>query len=245
MTAGSILVEDTDVVRTITLNRPEKRNAIDTGMMDRITSAIAEAETDGCRAIIIQGAGPGFSSGGDLSDATSSSARDRLMDHALPMIHSLLAVPIPVIASVHGFAYGAGFALALAADVLVAESDARFCQVSVVRGLVPDCGSTVLLHEALGGAAARMLMMTGSEISGRRLAELGAATLAESSHSTASIARARELSEMSAVAYAQTKRLVNRVRLEQLHVALESEAAAQEICRASPEAIASRRRFRK
>lgn len=159
-----------DSIAVITLDRPERLNTLGAELIDDLVAAIDDAEQDdSVRAAVISGAGRGFSSGGDLADVSGRVADGGSaagLDIMQRLIVRLQDSRLPFVAAVHRPAYGAGFSLALACDVIVATHNARFCQVFVHRALVPDLGSAWLLPRVIGPQWAKELMLFGEEISG-------------------------------------------------------------------------------
>ncbi len=180
MTYQHILYGTADGVATITLNRPEKLNALNERMLDEIRAALdaAKAERE-VRAVLLTGAGRGFSAGQDLSDRAvrpDEEARDlgATLDRAYnPLMRRLRDLELPVVAAVNGVAAGAGCNLALAADIVVAARSAVFIQAFCRIGLVPDCGGTYWLPRLVGAARARALMLLGEPLSAQQAAEWG------------------------------------------------------------------------
>ena len=158
----AIIVEDQSGYRKITLNRPDRLNALTVEMADALTAALDAAAADrSCRALMLTGAGRGFCAGQDLT-AIAGASPDQvatLLDHYHPIIEKIRDLPIPVVAAVNGVAAGAGANLALACDIVLAADSATFMQAFARIGLVPDCGGTWFLPRLVGVARARALMM--------------------------------------------------------------------------------------
>ncbi|MXO83369.1 2-(1,2-epoxy-1,2-dihydrophenyl)acetyl-CoA isomerase [Altererythrobacter aestiaquae] len=162
----------------ITLNRPERLNAMAPAMADEIGNAFydLDAGENGARAVLITGEGKGFCSGADLSARSSDSkggSHQALQNHYNPAINQVLRAPVPVICAVNGPAAGVGCSLALAADFTIASKSAYFLQAFVNIGLVPDGGSTWLLVRAIGRARATRMMMLGEKIGSEQAEEWG------------------------------------------------------------------------
>ncbi|HTV88999.1 MAG TPA: enoyl-CoA hydratase-related protein [Stellaceae bacterium] len=158
----TILIEKHSGYRRITLNRPERLNALNIEMADALTAALDAAEADkSCRALLLTGAGRGFCAGQDLNEIVDLPAREiaALIDHYHPLIRRLHASPLPIVGAVNGVAAGAGANLALACDIVLAARSASFVQAFARIGLVPDCGGTWLLPRLVGGARARALAL--------------------------------------------------------------------------------------
>ena len=174
----TILVEKYAGYRQITLNRPDRLNALTAGMGGALMAALAEAEADpGCRAILVTGAGRGFCAGQDLADVAVTDAGPpdlkSLIDHYNGLIRKLRSIEMPVVCAVNGVAAGAGANLALACDIVLAARSANFIQAFSRIGLIPDCGGTWLLPRLVGAARARALAILAEPLSAARAAEWG------------------------------------------------------------------------
>ena len=172
----TILIDTRPGYRVITLNRPERLNALTVEMADALMAALDAAEADkGCRAVLLTGAGRGFCAGQDLTaivEASSNEIAD-LLDHYNPLIRRLRALPLPVVCAVNGVAAGAGANLALACDIVLAAQSASFVQAFAKIGLIPDCGGTWFLPRLVGTARARALAMLADPLPAETAAEWG------------------------------------------------------------------------
>ena len=161
-TAGPVLIDDNAAVRTVTLNRPEKRNAIDIELRIALAEAIESADADpAIRVVIVTGAGRVFCSGGDISTMQRMPA-ERALDRvhlAQRVIRAIWSTPKPVLAAVEGSAHGAGTALAAACDRVVAARDATFATTFTNIGLAGDMGTFVSLPARIGAARTRQMLM--------------------------------------------------------------------------------------
>jgi 2-(1,2-epoxy-1,2-dihydrophenyl)acetyl-CoA isomerase len=173
---------DGSVLR-LTLDRAEKRNALDDSMMQGLITTIDAAGRDeGVRCIVLAGAGEHFCGGADIVARNTpggerprvGSIQRRLPAQAHRLIPLVLTVQVPVVCRVQGWAAGIGFQLALAADFTVAASDARFWQPFTERGFTPDSGATWLLPRRVGTTRARELLLLGRKLSGDEAVEWGA-----------------------------------------------------------------------
>jgi enoyl-CoA hydratase len=173
-------VERRDSVAVLTLDDPERRNALTAGLVDQIVTAVDELEgDDGVGALVVTGAPPAFCSGADVGSLAAMSGREESRDASLPSIYEgFLRVhrcSLPTVAAVNGPAVGAGLNLALACDVRVAIPAARFdCRFARI-GLHPGGGHTRLLTEAVGPQAAAAMVLAGESPDGERAAEIGLA----------------------------------------------------------------------
>ena len=169
-------------VLTLTLNRPQRLNAMSHHLIGAMTGELARARDDsGVRAVLITGTGRGFCAGADLAgngpgDAGADgkpdlgTAMDRLFN---PMIRAIRGLPKPVIAAVNGVAAGGGANLALACDIVLAARSARFDQAFVRISLIPDLGGTWFLPHTVGDARARALAMLGSSVPAEQAERMG------------------------------------------------------------------------
>src|SRR5947208_14205905 len=164
----TIIVEKLAGYRRITLNRPERLNALTVEMAAALAAALDDAVADKtCRAILLTGAGRGFCAGQDLTEIIGASPADldRLLAHYHPLILKIRTLPIPVVCAVNGVAAGAGANFALACDIVLAARSATFLQAFAKIGLVPDCGGTWVLPRLLRPARARALALTAEPVS--------------------------------------------------------------------------------
>jgi 2-(1,2-epoxy-1,2-dihydrophenyl)acetyl-CoA isomerase len=149
-------------VATLTLNRPAQKNALDAVMRGELTAALSAARRDrGIHALVLTGAGGAFCAGGDIrgmrtGDPSAEEGRNRMLDLHL-WVEELINFDRPVIAAVDGPAFGAGFAMALAADFVLATPRARFCLSFLKLGLIPDCGVFYTLPRIVGVQRAKEL----------------------------------------------------------------------------------------
>ena len=166
-----ILVERRAGYRVITLNRPQRLNAFTEAMHKALRDALMQAEADeGCRALLLTGAGRGFCSGQDLNDRLSKAGETPVLGGALeayynPLVRTLRELPFPVVAAVNGVAAGAGCNIALACDIVLAARSASFVQAFAKIGLVPDSGGTYFLPRLVGTARAMGLALLGERLS--------------------------------------------------------------------------------
>ena len=173
-----VLIEDRGAVRYLTLNRPEKRNALNDALVDGLKSELHDAdEDDTLRAVVIRGAGKDFCSGADLSalqKIAAASYEDNLEDaHNLAELFALpRKMRIPVIAAVHGRALAGGCGLATACDLVLATGTARFGYPEVKIGFVPAI-VTAFLRRNIGEKRAFELITQGFEFTAQQASEMG------------------------------------------------------------------------
>jgi enoyl-CoA hydratase/carnithine racemase len=170
----NLLVTDEDALTRIVLNRPEKRNALCLELMEELMGALLEASRRHSRAIVIEGAGPAFSAGHDLSEMIGREREflARLFDRCSAMMRTIHEVPQPVIAKVHGIATAAGCQLVAACDLAVAEDGARFATPGVKIGLF--CSTPMVpVSRAVGRKRAMHMLLTGEPIDAATALEWG------------------------------------------------------------------------
>lgn len=160
-------------VATITLNRPDRINALSPALLAALVAATERARADGVRAVLLAGEGRGFCSGADLAAGLPEDLGALLRDHYEPAIRAIRDLPVPVVAAVQGAAAGAGCALALAADLVVAGEGAYFLLAFANIGLVPDAGATWSVAKAVGRARAMEMALLGERIAARQALEWG------------------------------------------------------------------------
>lgn len=229
MSDGVLLAEDRDGVRTLTLNRPERRNALDARLWVELADALRAAKRDhDLRALVLTGAGGAFCSGADIGTGEQLHPRyklDRLTDVALAL-HELA---VPTIAKVAGVAVGAGWNLALGCDLVVATPESRFCQIFAKRGLSVDLGGSWLLPKIVGLQQAKRLVLLADTIDAAEAHRMGLVTWVKPADEIDAFVDdlARRLAAGPPFALAQSKALLNDGANGTLREALMNEARAQ------------------
>ena len=162
MTYETILVDREDRVGTITLNRPEALNALNSQVMSEVTTAAAELDADpGIGAIIVTGSAKAFAAGADIKEMAALSFADVFAADFFAAWGKFAAVRTPTIAAVAGYALGGGCELAMMCDVLIAADTAKFGQPEIKLGVLPGMGGSQRLTRAIGKAKAMDLILTG------------------------------------------------------------------------------------
>ncbi|HEY3581229.1 MAG TPA: enoyl-CoA hydratase-related protein [Pyrinomonadaceae bacterium] len=181
MSFETIQLEMQGSICVLTLNRPERLNALTVAVAKDFKAAVHEALERGARVIVLTGTGRAFCAGGDLremQDIASKEGRlEAFFDEPLRIVNESIMLiretPVPFIAAVNGVASGGGCNLALACDIVIAAESAKFNQAFIKIGLVPDCGGTFILPRLVGWKRAAELMFTGELITAQRAAEMG------------------------------------------------------------------------
>ncbi|MBJ8345153.1 enoyl-CoA hydratase/isomerase family protein [Antrihabitans sp. YC2-6] len=210
-----VLVEDRGAVRIVTLNRPQRRNAIDLPLRIALAERLEEAMADSVvRAIVLTGAGPSFCSGGDISTMARQEA-DKTRPRAQAaqrVVRAIWGGPKPVVAAVEGSAFGAGTSLALACDRVVAASDAVFSTAFTGVGLAGDMGIFASLPARVGPARARQLMLLPRRVSATDAHRLGMVdAIAQPDNALASaLADAQTMTSAPPLAVREMKSLLGR-----------------------------------
>lgn len=246
MTAGTIIAADEGAVRVLTISRPQRRNALDVAAATQLRAELERAQAEpGVGAVVLAGAGEHFCAGGDAADILAHTGGDEaplaLMRTFHRLVEEIWNADLPVVAAVAGVAYGGGFNLALACDLIVCAQDARLCQVFLRRGVVPDVGGAYLLPRLVGLQRARALMLLCPELSAPDALRLGLVTEVAAS-AQAARARAVELAAQLAagprLAVRLAKKLLNTSTDGDLHSSLELEAVTQALALHSQDARA-------
>jgi 2-(1,2-epoxy-1,2-dihydrophenyl)acetyl-CoA isomerase len=252
-----LLIETSpDGVRTLTLDRPEKLNAVNDALASSLSSAVADAAAeDAVRVVVITGAGRAFCAGLDLSEPAtlpSSTRVERLDPYAWvgTWVRRVVNCEKPVVAAVNGPAAGAGFGLALACDLRIVAASARMTAGYVRRGLSPDAGVSYFLPRHVGLARAADILLTGRDVDAEEAARIGLATevVADDAFVDRVRSYAAQLAMGAPIAHALTKRLLARSLDTELDLALRDELVSIKQCfttRDVAEAIAAFREKRR
>jgi 2-(1,2-epoxy-1,2-dihydrophenyl)acetyl-CoA isomerase len=237
---AGLAVAREDTVLRITLDRPEKRNALDDAMVAGLIELVVGAGSDeSVRAILLTGAGDHFCSGADIVARNQGvggrprvgSIQRRLPWQAHRLVPVLLETQTPIVGAVRGWAAGIGLALTLAADVAVVAEDARFWAPYAARGFTPDGGVTWMLPRRIGEVRARRMLLLGERIDGVTAADWGLVDRAVPSSRVDAEAEsvAAMLAEGPTVALGLTKSLLHTGRAAALEAHLRDEAFAMEL----------------
>jgi 2-(1,2-epoxy-1,2-dihydrophenyl)acetyl-CoA isomerase len=234
MTYQTIRLAIDDGLARITLARPDNANALDlTTMRELMEAAIACDEDPSVRAIVLDSEGRLFCAGGDLAEfARAGEGLAKLLKEATVYLHAaisrLVRTRAPVIAAVQGHAAGAGFSLAMACDLVLAASSAKFTMAYTRAGLVPDGGSTYFLPRLIGRRRTLELMITNRTLSASDALEWGLVSrvVEDDRLAAETLKLAREIAEGPTGAFGGVKRVVLRSESETLESQMEIEARA-------------------
>jgi enoyl-CoA hydratase/carnithine racemase len=227
-----ITVTTTDGVADVRLARPDKMNALDVAMFDALvdTSARLRAQK-GLRAVVLSGEGRAFCAGLDMgrfaamkeqggNGIVGGAARDLsarthgIANHAQQAVWGWRQLPVPVIAAVHGVAFGGGFQLALGADLRFMAPDARMSIMEIKWGLIPDMAGTPILASLVRDDILRELTFTGRIFSAQEALSYGLATRLVDDPRQAALEAAREIAGKSPDAIRAAKRLLNKLSVD-------------------------------
>ncbi len=224
-------------IAELVLNRPDKFNAMTAEMGLALQDAVEHVREDpNVRVVALRGAGKAFSAGGDFSLIEQNAKRDpeenrRKMVEFYSVFLSLIHLPVPVVAVIHGAAVGAGLCVALAADVRLCAEEAKLGANFVRVGLHPGMGCTALLPHVVGPARAAELLLTGSLVSGSEAERIGLVSraVARDQLEAAATETLNAICTAAPIAVRQTKATMRQALLEQLPGALGTEALNQAI----------------
>jgi 2-(1,2-epoxy-1,2-dihydrophenyl)acetyl-CoA isomerase len=238
MSEQTVLLQKKEGVGILTLNRPQRYNAINNQLSQELLEKLIDVKEDReIRAVILTGSGKAFCSGQDLNDRSAMQKRgehislgDSVRSRYNPLIATLAGMEKPVIAAVNGVAAGAGASLALACDFRLITPKTRFVEAFVRIGLVPDSGSSYFLPRLIGLGRALEIAMTGRDVEADEAIRIGLANhmVEEDKLMDEAFAFARKLADGPTVAIGLTKKAILKGMEGTLEDALELEAVLQE-----------------
>ncbi len=235
MSYETIILERRNGIGTLTLNRPEKLNAMNRKMTEELESAVVEVAKDrDVRVLVITGAGRGFCSGadvGDMAQAATSVESRYWTQTAHKVILALADLEKPVIAKMNGVAVGIGCSLALSADIIIASENAKLSLIFARIGLIPDGGSLFHLPRLVGPAKAKELVFTAKMVDAKEAERIGLINRAVPADELDSEVEtlAKQLAEGPTVAFGISKKIINKGLGMDLSSVLECEAFGQTI----------------
>ena len=246
MTEG-LDVSTRDGALRITLDRPERLNALTADMADRLAQEVEEATArDEVRVVVLSGRGEAFCSGADLGGAEPRRDLDGTsLDRANRIVRALVSLPKPCVAVVPGVAAGVGCSIALACDLVVAAESARFVLAFSRIGLMPDGGATATVAASVGRARAMRMALLGEALGARAAYDAGLVSHLAPDDELGEVAAdvVRALAAGPPLAYAATKKAVNQAGLPGLEEALERERTGQTVLLRTDDAAEGMRAF--
>ena len=223
---GHIQTELKDDVLRITIDRPEKKNALTSAMYDALADAVEQGEaTPEVRVMLLHGNGDSFTAGNDLEDFVANPWKGHAVPPALRFIAAMAGAKKPVVAAVHGSAVGIGVTILLHCDLVYAADNAKLVMPFVNLGIVPEAGSTVLLPALMGHQRASELLLLGLPVGAQRAYELGLvnAVVAPDTLLATALNAAKTLTEKPAAAVRATKALLKKAGATELERAIREE----------------------
>jgi 2-(1,2-epoxy-1,2-dihydrophenyl)acetyl-CoA isomerase len=221
MNYEGLLFEKKDGIATITLNAPDKLNAISTKMRESLLRVIDDVgKDDSLKVVILTGAGRGFCAGADLSELTAGPMPEPTLYERLqgPPRPAFFKLEKPVIAAINGACVGAGLSLALTCDIRIASEKAKFGSAFIKLGATPDNGMTYWLPRLMGTAAALEFLLTGKTIMGAEAKQSGLVNQVVPPEELMKVSQelAAQIAQYPLLALSLTKRLVYRSMLDDI-----------------------------
>lgn len=232
---NSVVVEKNGSIATIFLNEPDSLNALSLGIRKGLFNALMDADLDEeIRVVVLAGKGRAFCSGGDIRMMESNLSTiegKKTMETIVKCIDMMQKMKKPIIAAVHGYALGAGFSLALASDLVIADEDTQFTLAFNKLGLIPDLGAHYFLSRMIGTWKTKQLIWSGAKITTKEAEQYGFVTkvVPKGKAYEDALELAAEIAEGPIQAYYQTKKIVNQSLTSSLAEVLDLEMYAQTI----------------
>lgn len=232
----SLLVEDHEGVRTLTLNRPEAFNSLTVELKESFRDTLAETAADpSVRAVVLTGAGKAFCAGQDLKEHVAALQSNdptpfqTVADHYNPIVRAITSMPKPVIAAVNGMAAGAGASFAYACDLRIMARSAKFLMAFATIGLTADSGASWTLPKLIGYGRAMELMLLAKPVTAEQAVTIGMATEVVDDGEALSAAQnlASRMATGPTTGYAKIKQALLTAAAATLEEALATEGEAQ------------------
>jgi enoyl-CoA hydratase/carnithine racemase len=235
-----IIVADDGAIRTIRMNRPEKKNALTLAMYDAMAEAIETADADGMRCIVVAGHESAFCAGNDLNDFVAMAQSGGLGEPILRFLYALARCDIPLVAAVNGAAVGIGATMLLHCDQVIAGESATLATPFVSLGLVPEAASSLIAPRLMGHARAFSLLVMGKSLSAAEAKDAGIvnAVVPETQVDDRAFAAARAIAALPAEGVKIARRFM-RGSPEPIVARISEEAEAFRARLGSPEAHAA------
>jgi enoyl-CoA hydratase/carnithine racemase len=234
-----ILVSDDGAVRSVRMNRPEKKNALTFAMYDAMAAAIEEADASKeLRCLVIAGHAGGFCAGNDIGDFVAMAEAGALAAPVMRFLYALARCEKPMVAAVAGNAIGIGTTMLLHCDHVVASPDARLSTPFVALGLVPEAGSSLIAPRLMGHARAFALLVMGQPLDAAAAKEAGIVNTITDDVDGQALAAARAIAALPADSMLTARRLM-RGAPDEIVARIDAEAEAFKARVASPQARAA------
>ncbi len=233
-----IKTELKDSILRLTIDRPEKKNALTVAMYTALAEAVEEGERNpDVRVIVLHGNGDSFTAGNDLEDFLANPWKGQAMPPAVRFMLAVARAQKPVVAAVQGSAVGIGVTILLHCDVVYAADNAKLIMPFINLGIVPEAGSTVLLPALIGHQRAAELLMLGTPLNAQRAYEIGIvnAVVANEALLSTAMNAAQMLAEKPAAALRATKALMRKAGTVELERAMREEVEVLAERLSSPE----------
>ena len=225
---GHIQTELQEDVLRITIDRPEKKNALTVAMYSALADAVEQGEASpGVRVMLLDGNGDSFTAGNDLEDFLANPWKGQSVPPALRFIAAMVGAKKPMVAAIHGSAVGIGVTILLHCDLVYAADNAKLMMPFINLGIVPEAGSTVLLPALVGHQRAAELVMLGAPLSAQRAYELGMvnAVVTPDALLPSALDAAQKLADKPAAALRTTKALLKQTGQAEVERAIREEVA--------------------
>ncbi len=233
----NILYRCNDGVAIVSLNRPEALNALSDDLKEELIQVVNRAlNNDEVRAIVLTGEGKAFCAGGDVKSQASREndpvERRKIIQNMNELIKNLYKSPKPVISAVNGYAVGAGLGIALAADLIVASSNAKFSAPFIKLGLVADMGVSYLASKRIGVQRTKQLLLTGETIDAQAAEKWGLVDWVVQPEDLMpyTLKLAKQLVNAPQTALDITKSMLNNIQHLSIDAALDQELNSQTLC---------------
>jgi len=234
-----ILITDDGPIRTVRMNRPEKKNALTFAMYEAMAAAIEDAGTDAdLRCLLIAGQPSGFCAGNDIGDFVQMAQTGALGTPIVRFLHALARCEKPLVAAVEGNAIGIGTTMLMHCDQVVAAPDAKLSTPFVALGLLPEAGSSLIAPRLMGHARAFSLLVMGHPLDAAAAKEAGIVNTIADDVDGEALKTAREIAALPAQGVLTARRLM-RGSAEEIVARIDAEAEAFKARIASPEARAA------
>ncbi len=240
-TGGKILVRKTEAITTIRLNRPDKLNAVDREMLDTLDTVVNHLHQDeSVRVVVLEGSGErAFCVGADLNQIATFDSADirKWVNDGNRVLSRLANLPVPVIASIHGYAVGGGLEFALACDLRIVSDDSSFGLPEITHGWFPGWGGTHRLLNVIGESKAKELVFLGERIDAQTAHGLGVVNRVVPRDNLAAAVQeiAQSLAQKSPVAVKAAKAALTRNPMPENGYEISYEALALSTCFTTPE----------